>query len=90
MLVPQGPTDVVLSRHWRGLPPRSSESNIKPLSLFPSTILHLLTLSFLTQSQIKVLINFPKSIRSIEPPSLEGALSRVVFDHSTSTEVLNY
>jgi hypothetical protein len=32
-------------------------------------ILHLPTLSFLAQSQIKVLINFPTSIPSIEPPS---------------------
>jgi hypothetical protein len=32
-------------------------------------ILHLPTLSFLAQSQIKVLNNFPTSNQNIEPPS---------------------
>jgi hypothetical protein len=63
MLVPQGPTDAVLNRPRRGLPSRSSKSDIKPLSTFPSSILHLPTLSFLAQSQIKALNQI------IEPPS---------------------
>jgi hypothetical protein len=58
LLVPQGLTNVVLNRHRRGLPLKSSESDITPLSPFPSSILHLPTLSFLAQSQIKVLIKF--------------------------------
>jgi hypothetical protein len=58
MLVPHGPTDVVLNRHRRVLPLRSSESDIRPLLTFPSSILLLSTLNFLAQSQIKALINF--------------------------------
>jgi hypothetical protein len=39
-LLQQGTIDAVLNRHRRGLPPWSSESNIRPFSTFPSSILH--------------------------------------------------
>jgi hypothetical protein len=69
-------------------PPRSSESDIRTLSTFPSSTLHLPTISFLAQSQIKVLINFPTSNQNIESQSWKGAISWVVFGHSISTKVL--
>jgi hypothetical protein len=37
-LLQQGTTDAVLNRHRRGLPPWSSESDIRPLSSFSSSI----------------------------------------------------
>jgi hypothetical protein len=39
-LLQQGTTDVIINRHRRGLPPWSSESDIRPLSSFPSSIPH--------------------------------------------------
>jgi hypothetical protein len=39
-LLQQGTTDAVLNRHRRGLPPWSSESDIRPLSSYPSSIPH--------------------------------------------------
>jgi hypothetical protein len=39
-LLQQGTTDAVLNRQRRGLPPWSFESDIRPLSTFPSSILH--------------------------------------------------
>jgi hypothetical protein len=47
-------SEVVLSQ-----PPRSPEYLLIHSHPSHPVILHLLTLSFLTQSQIKVLINFP-------------------------------
>jgi hypothetical protein len=41
MLVTQGSTDALLNRHRRGLPPRRSESDIRPLSTFSSSILYI-------------------------------------------------
>jgi hypothetical protein len=39
-LLQQGTPDAVLNRHRRGLPPWSSEYDIRPLSSFPSSIPH--------------------------------------------------
>jgi hypothetical protein len=58
-----------LNRHGLGLPPRSPEYLLIHSNPSHLVILRLPTLSFLAQSQIKVLINFPTSIPSIEPPS---------------------
>jgi hypothetical protein len=41
-LLQQGTTDAIINRHRRWLPPWSSESDIRPLSSFPSSILHFL------------------------------------------------
>jgi hypothetical protein len=51
--------DAVLNQHRRGLPPRSSEYLLIHSHPSHTLILHLQTFSFLTQSQIKELINFP-------------------------------
>jgi hypothetical protein len=51
--------DAVLNQPGQGLPPRSPEYLLIHSHLSHLVILHLPTLSFLAQSQIKELINFP-------------------------------
>jgi hypothetical protein len=45
MLVHSDPTDAGLNRHRRGLPPWSSEFQIRSLPSFPSSILHFLLIA---------------------------------------------
>jgi hypothetical protein len=61
--------DVVLNRHGRGIPAWSLKYLLIHSHPSHPLILHLPTLSFLLQSQIKELINFLTPIQSIEPPS---------------------
>jgi hypothetical protein len=68
-LLQHGTTDVVLNRHRRGLPPWSSESDIRSLSSFPSSISHFLLIAppGLTISHLPF-----TNINHIEPSSWEG------------------
>jgi hypothetical protein len=60
---------VVLNRHGQGILARSLKYLLIHSHPSHPLILHLPILSFLAQSQIKELINFLRSIQSIEPPS---------------------
>jgi hypothetical protein len=68
-LLQQGTTDAVLNRHRRGLPPWSSESNIRPLSSFPSSIPH-----FPLVAPLGLTISHEpfNNINHIDPPLWEG------------------
>jgi hypothetical protein len=87
-LLQRGPTDTVLNRHRRGLPPLK-------LRIWKHATLNLpvryspLSPSCPAWSHIK-LTNPIANINHIEPPSWEGALLWAVINHSSSTENLFY
>jgi hypothetical protein len=71
MLVPGGPTNVVLNRHRWGLPPWSSEYENRPLSLLQIRYSPL-SPSCPARSRIETTRNHASNIIHIEPPSWEG------------------